>query len=313
MTEDERGEGKGHGDSPGSRALTRTRLVQSLTPQNNNTHTITLRLHSLISPADHSSVDLRSTYCDSDRDGDWPETGSEMAGDRPPLTEASHRPTRSLSASSATSSVNTQPITESQSGSDLAASWTADGARIGPGGEGEGDDVLLAVQALGLMRAGSDQGQPYHDNKPTTNHVEQSKHRGGGGVTASRSASTASHRSLSWSTSRPTPSTTASSPSRASSQQDKDAIANGEMVIDEGDPKFIARVSALPIVSGGLEWYERSKASSRVVKVSTPRTHTQSPHRRSLLNLFFLCATGSTALAWSSHPCRQSRARWLGT
>ncbi|GAA5828134.1 hypothetical protein JCM11251_002605 [Rhodosporidiobolus azoricus] len=33
------------------------------------------------------------------------------------------------------------------------------------------------------------------------------------------------------------------------------------------DPKFMARVSQLPYVSGGLEWYERSKASSRVVKL----------------------------------------------
>ncbi|GAA5856287.1 hypothetical protein JCM8547_000854 [Rhodosporidiobolus lusitaniae] len=41
---------------------------------------------------------------------------------------------------------------------------------------------------------------------------------------------------------------------------------------DEGeeqhqDPRFMARVSQLPYVSGGLEWYERSKASSRVVKL----------------------------------------------
>ncbi|GAA5960018.1 hypothetical protein JCM8115_004500 [Rhodotorula mucilaginosa] len=32
------------------------------------------------------------------------------------------------------------------------------------------------------------------------------------------------------------------------------------------DPHFMARVSQLPIVSGGIEWYERSKANSRVVK-----------------------------------------------
>lgn len=191
-----------------------------------------------------------------------------MAGDRGPYQDNSaHRPTRSLSASSATSSVNTQPITESQSGSDLAASWTAEGGRIGA--EGDGDDVLLAVQALGLMRAGSDQGQAYPDSKAVAVHGQHSKQPNGAGPSGSRSESSASHRSTSWSTSRPTPSTTASSPSRASSQQDKDAIMNGEMVIDEGDPKFMARVSALPIVSGGLEWYERSKASSRVVKVSS--------------------------------------------
>ncbi|GAA6036008.1 hypothetical protein JCM8097_005212 [Rhodosporidiobolus ruineniae] len=33
------------------------------------------------------------------------------------------------------------------------------------------------------------------------------------------------------------------------------------------DPRFMERVSQLPYVSGGLEWYERSKASSRVVKL----------------------------------------------
>ncbi|SGY35384.1 BQ5605_C002g01760 [Microbotryum silenes-dioicae] len=36
--------------------------------------------------------------------------------------------------------------------------------------------------------------------------------------------------------------------------------------VNVNDPNFIARVSQLPIVSGGIEWYERSKASSRVVK-----------------------------------------------
>ncbi|BGP36344.1 transcriptional regulator opi1 [Rhodotorula kratochvilovae] len=33
-----------------------------------------------------------------------------------------------------------------------------------------------------------------------------------------------------------------------------------------GDPRFMARVSQLPVVSSGIEWYERSKANSRVVK-----------------------------------------------
>lgn len=42
---------------------------------------------------------------------------------------------------------------------------------------------------------------------------------------------------------------------------------NGEEQHPSQDPRFMARVSQLPYVSGGLEWYERSKASSRVVKV----------------------------------------------
>ncbi|GAA5899397.1 uncharacterized protein JCM6883_005206 [Sporobolomyces salmoneus] len=33
----------------------------------------------------------------------------------------------------------------------------------------------------------------------------------------------------------------------------------------EGDAKFIERVAQFPLVSGGIEWYERSKANSRVV------------------------------------------------
>ncbi|GJN92099.1 hypothetical protein Rhopal_005128-T1 [Rhodotorula paludigena] len=35
---------------------------------------------------------------------------------------------------------------------------------------------------------------------------------------------------------------------------------------DGADPRFMARVSQLPVISGGIEWYERSKANSRVVK-----------------------------------------------
>jgi hypothetical protein len=60
------------------------------------------------------------------------------------------------------------------------------------------------------------------------------------------------------------------------------------------DPRFMARVSQLPYVSGGLEWYERSKASSRVVKV------------RFLLFLFcFLQLV--LMLLWTAARCRPRR------
>ncbi|GAA5846759.1 hypothetical protein JCM9279_004429 [Rhodotorula babjevae] len=40
----------------------------------------------------------------------------------------------------------------------------------------------------------------------------------------------------------------------------------GEGEHGAADPRFMARVSQLPVVSSGIEWYERSKANSRVVK-----------------------------------------------
>ncbi|GAA6058508.1 hypothetical protein JCM10212_006947 [Sporobolomyces blumeae] len=44
------------------------------------------------------------------------------------------------------------------------------------------------------------------------------------------------------------------------------ARVDGAAAAAEHDAKFIERVSQLPLVSGGIEWYERSKANSRVVK-----------------------------------------------
>lgn len=110
----------------------------------------------------------------------------------------------------------------------------------------DGEDVRIAIAALGIMRSGS----------ISSNHSNpQSNKRSLIGT------STNSTRSAGPST-EATSSTGASSPNGGSSI--RSASERGE---DTGDPTFIARVSQLPLVSGGLEWYERSKANSRVVKV----------------------------------------------
>ena len=103
----------------------------------------------------------------------------------------------------------------------------------------------------------------------------------------SRSASTASMASYSeaaW-TGAGTSETGFSSPAGSmyiangaiGSSRDAEMGHNGPAGVSQGgpgeshpaadDPHFMARVSQLPIVSGGIEWYERSKANSRVVKV----------------------------------------------
>lgn len=97
-------------------------------------------------------------------------------------------------------------------------------------GRQDDDDVMAAIQALGILR---------HSN--------------------STSMPASSSVSSNWSQSIPgtNSSTGASSP------------ALSEIGVEREDPKkFISRVSALSLVSGGLEWYERSKSSSKVVKVS---------------------------------------------
>lgn len=135
------------------------------------------------------------------------------------------------------------------------------------------DDVAEAAAAQGRARAASQRSDP------------------------SRSASTASMASYSdaaW-TGAATSETGVSSPAGSmhisNDAASTTAAANGHHVhirdaeMGDGtarrgpdadhpaadDPHFIARVSQLPIVSGGIEWYERSKANSRVVKVRAPR------------------------------------------
>ncbi|GAA5909223.1 hypothetical protein JCM6882_003770 [Rhodosporidiobolus microsporus] len=169
------------------------------------------------------------------------------------------------------------------------------------------DDMRVAIAALGLMREGSLGGSssgggvpapgpsslPHHPSSdqplfppPSRHHsrAASSSHRSD----PSRSTSTASTASASeaWTT---TGGTSASGSTGFSSPVGTASISGGPGPYDDADmsekglgeaemdgqdeaeqqqdPRFMARVSQLPYVSGGLEWYERSKASSRVVKL----------------------------------------------
>ena len=106
----------------------------------------------------------------------------------------------------------------------------------------------MAIAALGIMK-NSTAGV---NSLPAAHNSVQS-----------RSTSTLS-TSSGWSRSGTHPSTGASSPIGPASLPPLSDFGD----IETEDQKFISRVSQLPLVSGGLEWYERSKASSRVVKVS---------------------------------------------
>ncbi|GAA6002818.1 hypothetical protein JCM10207_007697 [Rhodosporidiobolus poonsookiae] len=173
------------------------------------------------------------------------------------------------------------------------------GMEAGDGDQTMTDDVRVAISALGLMREGSLGGSAppaslplptssslldsSHSLSPSTHHsrTASSSHRSD----PSRSTSTASTASNSeaW-TSADTTDTGFSSPvgtaslagtgaDDAYSEMDMGGLGEAEMRDGEEadgatheDPRFMARVSQLPIVSGGIEWYERSKANSRVVK-----------------------------------------------
>lgn len=123
----------------------------------------------------------------------------------------------------------------------------------------EDHDVRMAIAALEIMHSGA--GPISHAGS-------------GGAAVAGGSDSvrfpTASVASVP-STAPTTSSTGQSSPvgpaSLAASSE------RGDVQVGEGEARFMARVSQLPLVSGGLEWYERSKASSRVVKVRSPFAH----------------------------------------
>jgi len=156
------------------------------------------------------------------------------------------------------------------------------------------DDMKLAVSALGLLRQeGGGGGGTVSSSAPhhSTSSSSAPLPAGPASHTASqqyRSTSTASTSTTSdaWGTSSAStflPSgseigTATSSPLTTTSMATTEAeggdyfkrgTVDGEPEDEvEEDPKFIERVSQLPIVSGGLEWYERSKANSRVVKVS---------------------------------------------
>lgn len=128
-----------------------------------------------------------------------------------------------------------------------------------------GDDPALlhdAISALRIMRSGSTGGGPLDSSSQSSSAAHH--HRPG----QSRSPSTVSTTSCLWDGSGLSSSTGASSPvGPASVPPDVDSR---EHDFSDGDPNFIARVSQLPLVSGSLEWYERSKKSSRIVGVSPP-------------------------------------------
>lgn len=167
------------------------------------------------------------------------------------------------------------------------------------------DDMKIAISALGLMREGSLGAGRAHEAAPAMDHDGASTSsvpfpsvgqppasldfRAPSGLTRgdpSRSTSIASTASASeaW-TGAGTSDTGYSSPATSASiscavtddaemsekglgEAELDAEGAGEEGVNGAeDPRFMARVSQLPIVSGGLEWYERSKANSRVVKV----------------------------------------------
>ncbi|GAA5866436.1 hypothetical protein JCM1840_001317 [Sporobolomyces johnsonii] len=143
------------------------------------------------------------------------------------------------------------------------------------------DDMRIAISALGLMRKGSlgsSTAPPSHPHPPPPPRAQADHSRAPSShyrSDPSRSASTASTSTVSetWGTAA-TSETGASSPLTTGSVAAADSDA-GDYIGDRGvedddggeqDPRFMARVSQLPIVSGGIEWYERSKANSRVVK-----------------------------------------------
>ncbi|GAA5900792.1 hypothetical protein JCM5296_004896 [Sporobolomyces johnsonii] len=146
------------------------------------------------------------------------------------------------------------------------------------------DDMRIAISALGLMRKGSlgsSTAPPSHPHPPPPPRAQADHHDHSRAPSShyrsdpSRSASTASTSTVSetWGTAA-TSETGASSPLTTGSVAAADSDA-GDYIGDRGvddddggeqDPRFMARVSQLPIVSGGIEWYERSKANSRVVK-----------------------------------------------
>lgn len=173
----------------------------------------------------------------------------------------------------------------------------------------------MAIAALGLMRRGSSSTGGGEGGRPPRPHPHVE-------YPTSRSASIASTSSAAWYDSGLNSSSGTSSPvGPASVLEDGGSgasvggsfgydVGHGHEDVAEGDPRFMARVSQLPLVSGGLEWYERSKASSRVVKVRVhiPLPVDALPGRTLILPPFLSLAAASTELDSLNHPCRPSPA-----
>lgn len=147
------------------------------------------------------------------------------------------------------------------------------------------DDMKLAISALGLLRSegGGATTTPHHSQ--TSQFPNHSPALSSSQYRSTSTASTSTH-SDQWGTNTnssllsgsetgtgtSSPLTTTSIAPSDQGDYFKRPGLDGEYELEEGnehDPKFIERVSQLPLVSGGLEWYERSKANSRVVKVSS--------------------------------------------
>lgn len=212
-----------------------------------------------------SIFDLVSIFSDSFRSP----TAARMDGYRTSRSESI-----SSAASSAPASIDSPQLQQRPHAS--GSSFPNDDA------DGMSEEVRVAIAALGIMkRGGSATGVAGSSNSDSGPGAAG---RAGERPDASRSASTNSNASYSWSASGPTDSTAASSPlapasvvateSEAGDYDEPSPAGHHQQQHQQGeatDPRFIERVSQLPIVSGGLEWYGHAKASSRVVKVS--RSH----------------------------------------
>jgi hypothetical protein len=147
-----------------------------------------------------------------------------------------------------------------------------DGTTLNPNqadadGDGLDEDMRTAIAALGIMKRGGSSAGGGPSSSSSSSTVPPSSNHSSSRPDPSRSASTTSNTSGSWSHSVPSSNTTASSSVGPASLATESELGD-HLDVSEADPNFIARVSQLPLVSGGLEWYERSKASSRVVKVA---------------------------------------------
>lgn len=162
------------------------------------------------------------------------------------------RPSRSHSTSSHVSSVSSQsyPITPNDSTSTFPSNH-----------DDLDNDLAQAALSLGMMRSGASTSKPRSYSgtaRPSSSSASSFQ------PDSLRSASMTP--SGSWSHSGLDTGTRSTSPSSKNSVFEEPEGTEEQEVLD---PNFMSRVSQLPIVSGGLEWYERSKASSRVVKVSS--------------------------------------------
>lgn len=189
--------------------------------------------------------------------------------------------------------------------------------------DGMSEEVRVAIAALGIMKRG---GSATGVAGPSTSDSGPGAAGAGGAgerPDTSRSASTTSNASYSWSASGPTDSTAASSPLAPASvvatesevgDYDEPPPAGHHQQqhqqVEATDPRFIERVSQLPIVSGGLEWYGHAKASSRVVKVSPLRLSLRGePSPKVASSHLGLLIADTTCLLLSYHPTVWSRPR----